>query len=352
MTSGFLTSRQYSVTYAHSVRAHDRSLATTPSLRVNKASPRRALIQRPAGDLVGHVRPKASTSWRPGRRGFDAAPPPCRLRLPSPRPPACTGSSAAGRRGSCSPPSRCGCRPRPAARPPSASPPPRRRTRGSRSAIGITRACTGASHVGKAPAKCSIRMPMNRSSEPMIARWIITGRLWLPSASDVGEVELLRELEVQLHRGALPHPAQGVGDVEVQLRPVEGAVARVDLVAAAPPSPGPGRARPRPGPTVSTLAHEVLGPGGKLDAVLHAQGRRRRRRRAPARRGSPARSGPPARRGGRRPGGSPAPASGRAACPRARSGRAGRTRRSAAAGPGRSGSAPCTAGSGWGSSSA
>ncbi len=35
-----------------------------------------------------------------------------------------------------------------------------------RSAIGMTTAWTGASQSGKAPAKCSIRIPMKRSSEP------------------------------------------------------------------------------------------------------------------------------------------------------------------------------------------
>ena len=35
-----------------------------------------------------------------------------------------------------------------------------------RSAIGMTTAWTGASQSGNAPAKCSTRMPMNRSSEP------------------------------------------------------------------------------------------------------------------------------------------------------------------------------------------
>ena len=45
-----------------------------------------------------------------------------------------------------------------------------------RSAIGSTTACTGASHTGSSPARCSIRIPMKRSKEPNSARWIITGR--------------------------------------------------------------------------------------------------------------------------------------------------------------------------------
>ena len=39
----------------------------------------------------------------------------------------------------------------------------------------MIRTCTGASQNGNAPAKCSIRMPMKRSNEPISARWIITG---------------------------------------------------------------------------------------------------------------------------------------------------------------------------------
>src|SRR2546425_3679041 len=43
-------------------------------------------------------------------------------------------------------------------------------------------ACTGASHVGKAPAYCSIRMPKNRSIDPISARWIMIGRWGWPSS--------------------------------------------------------------------------------------------------------------------------------------------------------------------------
>ena len=45
-----------------------------------------------------------------------------------------------------------------------------------RSEIGSTIACIGASQTGNSPAKCSSRIPMKRSKEPMRARWIITGR--------------------------------------------------------------------------------------------------------------------------------------------------------------------------------
>ena len=40
----------------------------------------------------------------------------------------------------------------------------------------MTRTCSGASHTGNAPAKCSIRIAMNRSNEPLTARWMTTGR--------------------------------------------------------------------------------------------------------------------------------------------------------------------------------
>src|SRR5690606_41058240 len=98
--------------------AHPRDLPSFPtrrssdlslSLRVNKASRAAGSNPAPGGrsrrPRRGRRPPRPA---RPGRRGFDAAPPPCRSRLPSPPPPACTGSSAAGRRGSCTPPSRCG----------------------------------------------------------------------------------------------------------------------------------------------------------------------------------------------------------------------------------------------------
>ena len=48
----------------------------------------------------------------------------------------------------------------------------------------MTTTCSGASQSGKAPAKFSIRMPMNRSIEPTIARCSITGvRRLLSSAT-------------------------------------------------------------------------------------------------------------------------------------------------------------------------
>ena len=48
--------------------------------------------------------------------------------------------------------------------------------------IGSTLTCTGASHVGNAPAKCSIRIPINLSIDPNATRWIMIGRCFSPSA--------------------------------------------------------------------------------------------------------------------------------------------------------------------------
>ena len=50
--------------------------------------------------------------------------------------------------------------------------------------------------------------------------------------ADVLQVEALGQLVVELDRGALPLPADRVGDVEVDLRAVERAVAFVERVAA------------------------------------------------------------------------------------------------------------------------
>ena len=52
----------------------------------------------------------------------------------------------------------------------------------ARSVMGRTFTCTGFSHTGKAPAKCSVMTPMNRSMEPSTTRWIMTGRCFWPSS--------------------------------------------------------------------------------------------------------------------------------------------------------------------------
>jgi hypothetical protein len=43
------------------------------------------------------------------------------------------------------------------------------------SEMGITMACLGDKKKGHLPAKCSIRIATNLSTEPRIALWIITG---------------------------------------------------------------------------------------------------------------------------------------------------------------------------------
>src|SRR5207253_11123039 len=48
--------------------------------------------------------------------------------------------------------------------------------------------------------------------------------------ADVLQIEVLRLLVIELDRGALPFPAQRVGNVEVDLRTVEGAVLRIQFV--------------------------------------------------------------------------------------------------------------------------
>ena len=88
---------------------------------------------------------------------------------------------------------------------------------------------------------------------------------------DVVEVEPHRELEVQLDGCALVLPAQGVRQRDVDLGPVEGAVARVQL----PLQAGLGqRVAQRLLGLVPHLhiAEELLWPGAQLQAELEAEG--------------------------------------------------------------------------------
>ena len=98
------------------------------------------------------------------------------------------------------------------------------------SVIGSTRTCSGASHVGNAPAKCSMRIAMNRSNEPLTARWITTGPMRRVVLADVREIEALGRHVVELDRAELPRAADGIGDVEVDLRAIERAVALLERV--------------------------------------------------------------------------------------------------------------------------
>ena len=76
---------------------------------------------------------------------------------------------------------------------------------------------------------CSMRTATKRSIEPKGARWIITGAVLLVVGTRVLEVEALRQVVVYLDRTELPAAAEGVLDHEVQLRPVEGGFAVLDL---------------------------------------------------------------------------------------------------------------------------
>ena len=49
------------------------------------------------------------------------------------------------------------------------------------SEIGRTFTCTGASHTGNFPAKCSINIPINLSILPKITLWITIGLCFSPS---------------------------------------------------------------------------------------------------------------------------------------------------------------------------
>ncbi len=71
---------------------------------------------------------------------------------------------------------------------------------------------------------------MNRSKLPKMARWITTGRCSALSAPTYFRSNRCGHLVVELNRAALPLAADGVGDVEVDLRAVEGAVAGVERV--------------------------------------------------------------------------------------------------------------------------
>ena len=53
--------------------------------------------------------------------------------------------------------------------------------------------------------------------------------------ADVGDVEALRQVEVELDRGALPLAAEGVEHLDVDLRAVEDRAALVDVVRQAAP---------------------------------------------------------------------------------------------------------------------
>ena len=85
--------------------------------------------------------------------------------------------------------------------------------------------------------------------------------------ADVLQVEPLRHLVVELDRGALPLPADGVGHVEVDLRPVEGAVALVQLVAPGRRASSAALSCASAESHVADLTEELGGPGRELRRV-------------------------------------------------------------------------------------
>ena len=93
-----------------------------------------------------------------------------------------------------------------------------------------TTACTGASQAGSRPAWCSSRIAKKRSSEPNIARCSMTGVRLLAVLVDVIGAQALGHVQVDLQRAALPVPADGIAQHELELRAVEGALALVQGV--------------------------------------------------------------------------------------------------------------------------
>ena len=80
------------------------------------------------------------------------------------------------------------------------------------------------------------------------------------------EVEALGQVEVALDGRALPPAADGVGDLDVDLRPVEGAAALVHLVV--PPLALERLDQPRRRLLPDLIrADRLVGPGGEVDLV-------------------------------------------------------------------------------------
>ena len=88
--------------------------------------------------------------------------------------------------------------------------------------------------------------------------------------ADVGHVKLLRHLEVELDRAALPGTADAVLEVEVDLRAVEGAVAGVEFVGRAGLLERLFEALFGEIPELR-VAHRVLGARGELHIVFKAE---------------------------------------------------------------------------------
>ena len=122
----------------------------------------------------------------------------------------------------------------------------------------------GASHSGKR-ARVVLDQQRDEALEAAEDRAVDDDRAVLGVVgADVLQVEPLRQLVVELDRGALPLPPDRVGDVEVDLRPVERAVALVDRVGLARRSRAPASAAPRRGPTSAISPRYSLGPRREL----------------------------------------------------------------------------------------
>ena len=97
------------------------------------------------------------------------------------------------------------------------------------------------------------------------------GAVLLPVLAGIFQLKALRHLEVQLNGAALPRPSQGVRQMEVQLRAIEGSIAGVDDERLPHLSDGglEGVLRKLP---VLLVAHVVLRHGGELNLVGQAKG--------------------------------------------------------------------------------
>ena len=95
-------------------------------------------------------------------------------------------------------------------------------------------------------------------------------RVLVVVGAHVGEAEPLRHLRVELDRPHLPRPAEDVGHVQVDLRPVERALALADVVRDAAPLER--RAERRLGEVPLLVGPElVVGPGRELEPRLHPE---------------------------------------------------------------------------------
>ena len=114
---------------------------------------------------------------------------------------------------------------------------------------------------------------MKRSKLPKMARWMTTGRCARVVLADVGQVEALRRVRVELDGRALPLAAERVGDVDVDLRSVESAprsARRVegDVVLRRAPRASDASALSQS----SSVAHHLLGVARReLERRLHAE---------------------------------------------------------------------------------